>query len=163
MQRGLSLCLLLLMFTPAFAAGGQNDQNDRKATITGKVTDTAGQPLVGAGVVVVENPAAGTVTDLDGNYSITVALGQTLRFSSIGYVTKDIAVNSSAPIQVVLEDDMDVLDDVIVIGYGTARKADLTGATSSVDAKGLAVTVSAVTPRPRPMTRWSSATAYRES
>ena len=139
MQRGLSLCLLLLMFTPAFAAGGQNDQNDRKATITGKVTDTAGQPLVGAGVVVVENPAAGTVTDLDGNYSITVALGQTLRFSSIGYVTKDIAVNSSAPIQVVLEDDMDVLDDVIVIGYGTARKADLTGATSSVDAKGLAV------------------------
>ena len=137
MQRGLSLCLLLLMFTPAFAAGGQNDQNDRKATITGKVTDTAGQPLVGAGVLVVENPTTGTVTDLDGSYSITVTLGQTLRFSSIGYVTKDIAVNSSAPIQVVLEEDMDVLDDVIVIGYGTARKADLTGATSSVEGSRL--------------------------
>ena len=137
LRRGLYSCLLLMLFAPAYASGGQNDQNDRKVTITGKVSDAAGQALVGAGVVVVENPTSGAVTDLNGNYSIPVTIGQTLRFSSIGYLTKEVAVTSSAAVNVTLEEDMDVLDDVIVIGYGTARKADLTGATSSVDGKRL--------------------------
>lgn len=101
--------------------------------ITGTVRDTEGELLAGASVVRVGS-SMGTVTDADGRFSISVPVGSTLRVSFIGYRSADVVVNSNAPIEVTLEMDADVLDDVVVIGYGTVKKSDLTGAVATVKA-----------------------------
>lgn len=122
---------LVLSLGLSLGAAAQN-------TVKGTVLDPAGEPVIGAAVQVVEASGSGTVTDIDGNYSIPVQVGQTLRFSSIGFVTKDVKVSSYANLNVTLEDDVTLLDDVIVIGYGTAKKSDLTGATSSMSGERIA-------------------------
>ncbi|MBQ9311013.1 MAG: SusC/RagA family TonB-linked outer membrane protein, partial [Bacteroidales bacterium] len=98
-----------------------------------KVTDKSGEPLVGAGVVV-KGTATGAVTDLDGVYQLPrVASNATLVFSSIGYATQEVGVAGRSTVNVVLDDDALFLDDVVVVGYGTARKRDVSGAIASVN------------------------------
>ncbi|MBR5704104.1 MAG: SusC/RagA family TonB-linked outer membrane protein [Bacteroidales bacterium] len=99
--------------------------------VTGKVVDAKGEPVVGAGVQV-KGTTAGVVTDLDGNFSIKVADKATLVISSIGYKTAEVAA-SGRNLKVVLEEDALFLDDVVVVGYGTARKRDVSGAIASVN------------------------------
>ncbi|MBR1926689.1 MAG: TonB-dependent receptor plug domain-containing protein, partial [Bacteroidales bacterium] len=106
--------------------------------LRGTVLEASGAPVMGAGVVIAQNPNVGTVTDLDGNFSINVSRGQTLRISSVGYESKEVPVNSFSPMTIVLDVSSEFLDDVIVIGYGSAKKADLTGATSSVEGDRIA-------------------------
>ena len=102
-------------------------------SVAGKVTDESGEPLVGASVLV-KGTHTGTVTDLDGNYKLAgVSSNSVLVFSSIGYKTVEATVGNQKNIYVVLPEDTEYLDDVVVVGYGTARRADVTGSIASVD------------------------------
>lgn len=103
-------------------------------TVTGTVTDNTG-PLPGANVVV-QGTTNGTITDLDGNYAINnVAPDAILVFSYLGYLTQEVAVNNRSVVDVNLVQDAESLDDVLVVGYGTQSRAEVTGAISSVDAE----------------------------
>lgn len=99
-------------------------------TVTGSVTDNMG-PLAGVSIVV-KGTTNGTVTDVDGNYSIEVPTGSVLQFSYIGYNMKEIVVGNQTHIDVKMSEDNQLLDEVVVIGYGTQKKVNLTGAVSSV-------------------------------
>ena len=100
--------------------------------VTGKVVDEKGEPVIGAGVQI-KGSTTGVATDLDGLFSIRVADNGTLVISSIGYKTVEVAVKGQKSINVVLEEDTLFLDVVVVVGYGTARKKDVSGAISSVN------------------------------
>lgn len=100
--------------------------------ITGLVTDSVGSPLPGVNVNV-KGAQEGTVTDPDGRFELEIADGDAiLTFSLIGFRTKEVPLNSRTNISVVLEADIEDLDEIVVVGYGTMRKSDLTGAVSSI-------------------------------
>lgn len=100
--------------------------------------DTSGEPVIGASVVEKGNTTNGTITDLDGNFSIKVDGKKTLVISYIGMKTQEVAVQGRKTINVQMVDDSKALDEVVVIGYGTVNKRDLTGSVASVSAKDLA-------------------------
>ena len=106
------------------------------STVSGRVTDTSGEPIAAAGVFI-EGTDKGTVTDIDGNYSIDIAAGQKLSFQSIGFRSKTIAWSGQSVVNISLEDDVTLLDEVIVVGYGTMKKKEMTSAISHVAAKDL--------------------------
>ena len=107
-------------------------------TVKGQVTDArTGDPLVGVNVILRDASGSGTITDASGNYSLSVPASSTLVFSYIGYVSQEVEVKSQPVINVALTEDMEALDEVVVIGYGTMRKSDLTGSLSSVDSEDL--------------------------
>lgn len=124
----------LLMLFAAISLG----VSAQTITVKGNVKDTTGEPIIGASVVEKGNTTNGTITDLDGNYSIKVPSKATLTISYIGMKTQDIAVKGQSQINVTLSDDTQALDEVVVIGYGTVAKKDLTGSVSSVSAKQIA-------------------------
>ncbi|NDW12895.1 TonB-dependent receptor [Bacteroides sp. 214] len=105
-------------------------------TVTGLVKDAFGDPVIGANVRV-EGTTVGTITDINGNYTVQAPSNGKLHFSFIGYVSQTISVNNQQVINVILKEDTEVLDEVVVIGYGTVRKKDLTGAVASVSGKDL--------------------------
>lgn len=100
--------------------------------ITGNVTNTAGEPIIGATVLEKGNTTNGTITDIDGNFTINLPANATLSISYIGYITQEIQVGYQTSFKVVLKDDTKTLDEIIVVGYGSQKKANLTGAVSSV-------------------------------
>lgn len=108
-----------------------NDQADKRQ-VRGKVTDASGEPVIGA-TVMEKGTTNGTITDIDGNFELNVAEGATLEISYVGYQTTSIPARFGSTITVSLKEDNEMLDEVVVIGYGTARKGDLTGPISSVD------------------------------
>ena len=103
-----------------------------QSTVTGMVIDEAGQPLPGA-TVLEKGTTNGTQTDFDGNYSLDVADGATLVFSYVGFRTQEALVNGQSTINVTLAEDAAALDEVIVTGYSTQTRGDLTGSVGSVD------------------------------
>ena len=111
--------------------------------VTGTVTDDNGEPLIGAGVTY-KGTTIGVVTDLDGRYSIERMPGETLQFSSIGMTSKEVQVSDQKEINVRLETDNLVLEDAVVIGYGTLSRSDLTGSVSSFKSEELAKTGSSI-------------------
>ena len=118
-----TLLALLLIGAQAFA----------QTSVSGKVTDSSGEPLVGANVLV-KGTTNGTMTDYNGNWSLSnIRQGAVLVFSSIGYATEEVTVGSQGTINVQLKDDSAFLDEVVVVGYGTARKKDVSGAIASVN------------------------------
>lgn len=100
--------------------------------ITGNVTNTAGEPIIGATALEKGNTTNGTITDIDGNFTINLPANATLSISYIGYITQEIQVGYQTSFKVVLKDDTKTLDEIIVVGYGSQKKANLTGAVSSV-------------------------------
>ncbi|MDR2775600.1 MAG: TonB-dependent receptor [Tannerella sp.] len=103
--------------------------------VTGSVTDASGEPVIGANVIV-KGTTIGTTTDADGNFTLSVPNNDAvLAFSYIGYATQEIKVGRQRTFRIVLQEDNMVLDEVVVVAYGTAKKKDLTGAVSTVDAK----------------------------
>ena len=104
-------------------------------TIHGTVVDTSGEPIIGASVVV--GKGTGTVTDFDGKFTMTVAENATIKVSSIGYVTQSISVAGKTEFNITLKEDATTLDDVVVIGYGSVKKRNLTAAVSKMDDKGI--------------------------
>ncbi|NJB87399.1 iron complex outermembrane receptor protein [Lewinella marina] len=102
--------------------------------VTGTVTDSDNQPLTG---VTVSIPAsgAGTVTDIDGRFSLPAEIGDVLRFSYIGMQSREVEVEGDAPLDIVMEEDATQLDEVVVVGYGTSKRSDVTGSIASVSDK----------------------------
>jgi TonB-linked SusC/RagA family outer membrane protein len=126
---------LLLFCTTVFS---------QTATISGKVLDSDGNPVIGTNVLVV-GTTVGTVTDIDGNYSLDIPVGEVdISFSFMGYLTEtqtvNISENSNRTIDIILIEDLMQLDDIIVIGYGTQKKSDLTGAVASVSSEEIVKT-----------------------
>ena len=113
--------------------------------VKGTVVDKNGEPVVGAAVYIVENPTKGAVTDLDGSWTLDVAPGSTLRFTSIGFLDKDIKPGNQAVINVVLDEDVNMLNDVVVIGYGTVQRKNFTGSVSTVKVADAPVSQQAMT------------------
>ena len=108
----------------------------QNVTVKGQVKDDAGEPIILANVLQL-GTSNGTVTDMDGNYSISVPSNATLQFSFMGYQTQDVAVNGRTTINVTLSEDAELLDEVVVIGYGVQKKSDLSGAVASVRSDAL--------------------------
>ncbi len=123
------MLMLLLAFSQQVYAQGY--------TATGKVVDTTNEPLIGATVRILGQSNTGTVTDLNGNFTLSCKENATLEVSFVGFVTKQ--VKAGKQLNVVLEENSNTLDEMVVvgIGYGTMRKSDLTGAITSVNAKDL--------------------------
>jgi hypothetical protein len=88
--------------------------------------------------VLVKETANGTITDMDGNFKLNVVSGQTLVFSYIGYVTQEIVVTGQKSLNVILKEDTEILDEVVVVGYGVQKKKLVTGATVQVKGESLA-------------------------
>lgn len=110
-------------------------QQDRK--ITGTVVDQTGYPVIGANVIV-KGTTNGTVTDLDGKFSLEVPSGAVLSITYIGYVEQEMKVGNESVLPVVLKEDSQALDEVVVVGYGTQKKVNLTGSVVSVSGEALA-------------------------
>ena len=96
--------------------------------ITGNVVDTQGEPIIGASVVV-KGTSNGTITDFEGNFQLNTEKKGSLVISYIGYVTKEVTIKPT--LKIVLAEDTKALDEVVVVGYGTQKKSDLTGSVTS--------------------------------
>jgi TonB-linked SusC/RagA family outer membrane protein len=114
----------------------ESGMTDDSMQVSGVVVDAAGQPVVGA-FVLEKGTSNATMTDLDGKFSINVPVGGILEVSSIGYVTQEVSVTGNVNISVTLETDNQLLDEVVVVGYGTQKKVNLTGAVSVIKADDL--------------------------
>ena len=122
-------CLLIVFLSGFFGAYAQS------FSVSGNVTDENGMPLLGVNVIV-KNESRGTTTDFDGNYTVQdISSGDVLQFSYIGFQTQEITVNDQQMIDVQLLTDSEALNEVVVIGYGTQKRKDVTGAVSVVDNK----------------------------
>lgn len=100
--------------------------------VNGTVADQKGEPLPGVSVII-KGTTQGTITDFDGNYKVTAPSGSIVEFSYIGYKTQEFTINESRVLNVVLIESSELLDEVVVVGYGTQRKVNMTGAVASVD------------------------------
>ena len=110
-------------------------QNTRQ--ITGTVIDATGMPIIGANVMV-KGTTNGTITDIDGKFTLEVAKDAILQVSYIGYMNQEIPVGNKSVLSISLQEDTQKLDEVVVIGYGTMKKSDITGAISSVSEEKIA-------------------------
>ncbi len=119
------------LLTPSFANINQSPGN-----VTGKVTDIKGEAIIGANVVI-KGATVGTISDIDGNFSINASPGQTLIISFIGYETKEVPITNQQTITIVLNEMTNMLDELVVVSYGTQKKRDLTGAVSQISADKL--------------------------
>ena len=127
------LCSVCFLFAFMSALWGQN------ITVKGNVTSkTDGQPIIGASVVETTSTTNGTITDLDGNFTLTVKQGSELMISYVGF--KSARVGAKALLNIILEEDSEMLDEVVVTGYSTQKKADLTGSVAVVSTKTLKTT-----------------------
>jgi len=130
------LCLIVMLLFAAFPTWAQNTQ------VKGQVLDTAGEPVIGANVIVLGDKSIGAITDMDGNFSISAPANATLEVSFIGYVAKKVKLTGKASYQITLTEDTEQLDEVVVVGYGTQKRVNLTGAVSAISSEGLIATKS---------------------
>ena len=132
------LCNVTLIAFLLFTAMNVIEASSLEAkTVTGTVTSAIDhEPLVGVTVKVLGVPN-GSVTDVDGKYSINAESGQILQFSYVGYLSKTVKVGIENNINVVLKEDHKLLDEVVVVGYGVMKRSDLTGSVSSIDEKAI--------------------------
>ena len=133
--RFLAFLALIMLTATAMAQNGR--------TITGRVADSNGEPLPGANVVI-QGTNTGIVTDANGKYEITVENPDqaVLEFSFVGFLTEQVSVGSESVIDMVLAEDVTTLDELVVIGYGTVKKRDLTGSVSSIKSSEITKTAS---------------------
>lgn len=123
-----ALAVLLLWCVPFLLAQGS-------VKVTGKVTDTMGEPMIGVSILE-KGTSNGVITDIDGNYTLSVGEGATIVYSYIGYVTQEKAAVSGV-MDIVLADDTQALEEVVVVGYGVQKKSSVTGAISQVKAEDM--------------------------
>ena len=112
------LLCLLVGFSPLYA-------QQATQTITGTVVDDQGEPIIGATIAAANNSKNGTISDMDGKFSIKVPAGTKIKVSFIGYVTQTVAAKDAA--RIVLKEDENSLDDVVVVGYGALKQKNVTG------------------------------------
>ncbi len=127
------------MFVSILAASllGAGSAFAQNRTISGTVVDTSGEPVIGAAVTVVGNTRIGAATDLNGAFSLSVPAGANISVESIGYKSQTFAIGNQSVFNIVLEDDTEMLEETVVIGYGVQKKSDLTGAVASVRSEDL--------------------------
>ena len=105
-------------------------------TVTGTVTDVSGEPIIGANIRI-KGTTTGTITDIDGNFSIEAKPQSVIEVSYIGYLTQETVINNQKSIRFLLKEDTKTLDEVVVIGYGVQKKADLTGSVANINTEKL--------------------------
>ena len=136
--------LTLVPLTASAAAMGSDSENavqavqQAKKTVTGTITDATGEPVVGATIAEVGNLTNATISDANGNYRLQIKPGAKVTVSSIGYQTQTLATKGNV-VNVVLSEDQAILDEVVVVAYGTQKKKDLTGSMTAVKAENIAV------------------------
>ena len=124
------IVLMLLLMVPL----GIMAQN---VNVYGKVTDTKdGEAVIGA-TVKVKGASSGSITDMDGNYKLSVRPGATLEISYVGYKTKEVRVNGAGKLDVQISEDSQMMDEVVVVGYGVMKRSDLTGSVSSINEEAI--------------------------
>ena len=139
----LLICTGFITTHPLAAFAGDNVPavqmvQQQKQSVSGIVKDSTGEPIIGANIREKENPSNGTITDIDGNFSIKVAPGAVLEISFIGYKTVEVKAVAGKPLNVTLTDDNEMLEEVVVVGYGSMRKKDLTGSVIQIRPEKLA-------------------------
>ena len=120
------ITLLALIFTISLQA--------QNITVKGVVVDETDTPLIGA-TVMVKGASTGAITDFDGNFTLTTSKGSIISFSYIGYKTQEIKYTGQSPMNVKMVPDNKTLDEVVVVGYGSMKRGDLTGSVASVASK----------------------------
>lgn len=142
-MKGCALCMALCLASAALPVARADSSVIVKkvlqlSVVKGVVKDSHGEPLLGVNITV-KGTALGTITDIDGNFSIAdVPAGSTLVVSYIGFKSQEIAVKGNISLNIVLEEDSETLDEVVVVGYGTQKKVNLTGAVSAVTGEDIA-------------------------
>ena len=135
---GMSVCLIAgSSFCAVNATSLSSDAIEavqQAITVKGQVFDSNGDPIIGANVLE-KGTTNGTITDMDGNFTLNVRSNATLVVSYIGYTAQEVAVNNQRTLKITLSEDSEALEEVVVIGYGTVKKADLAGAVAVVDDK----------------------------
>ena len=106
-------------------------------TVSGVVVDNAGLPVIGASLIFTTNSTIGTVTDLDGKFTLSVPQNAVLTVSSIGYKAIEVSTAGKTTLSIVLEEDTEMIEETVVIGYGVQKKSDLTGSVASVRSEKL--------------------------
>ncbi len=136
-MKGCALCMTLCL-TSAALPGRANAESSaivnevlQSSVVKGVVKDSNGEPLLGVNVLV-KGTTIGAVTDIDGNFSFEAPAGCTLVISYIGFESQEVKVKGNAPLNIILKEDSEALDEVVVVGYGVQKKSDVTGALSSV-------------------------------
>ena len=109
----------------------------QQTTVTGKVLDSTNEPLIGV-TIQVKGTQRGTITDFEGKFSIQASPDETLVVSYIGYKTQEVSLSGMRDLTIVLTEDNEMLEEVVVIGYGTVRKKDLTGSVAQIKPDALA-------------------------
>lgn len=141
----LLLCVLLTYGSAIYAEGSPNasakssdfprtedvTQNPQQHKVRGEVLDNTGEPIIGANIIV-KGQTTGTITDLDGKFSINAKKGDILLVTYIGYTNQEILVKGNEPLKIKMSEDTQMLSEVVVVGYGTQKKANLTGSVASV-------------------------------
>ena len=129
---------ILFLLSPASVVKAAQAPSQQSRTISGVVTSAVDQlPLIGVNIQVKET-SEGVITDLDGNYAVKVEPGQTLVFSYVGYIPQEIKISTQTRLDVVMEEDTEMLDEVVVVGYGVQKKKLVTGATVQVKGADIA-------------------------
>ena len=126
-----SMMLASLFVWSAVEASAQNKP------ISGTVPDASGVPVIGAAVFVVGNTSTGVMTDMDGKFSLSVPQNAAIAVSCIGYATQTIQTGAETVYNVMLQEDSQLLEETVVVGYGVQKKSDLTGSVASVGAESL--------------------------
>lgn len=136
-----SLCLTIrVLFVLIFLGTASVMAAQSNVTVSGTVTDASGEPLAGV-TVLVKGSSIGSATDIDGQFAVKLPApiaGKVLNISYIGYVAQSVTLKSDAPLAIILEEDSKNLEEVVVVGYGTQKKVNLTGSVSSLSAEDLA-------------------------
>ena len=137
------ICLSFLFSIPVTQAFAESIREtaamnvvQQQKSVKGTVVDTTGEPVIGANIKA-QGTDTGTITDLDGNFSLVIPASAKLEVSFIGYVTQVVSVPANGIVNVTLAEDSKLLDEVVVVGYGTQKKAHLTGSISTVNPNDL--------------------------
>ncbi|MDD4800653.1 MAG: SusC/RagA family TonB-linked outer membrane protein [Proteiniphilum sp.] len=110
------------------------DHQQQEITVTGTVTDSKGEPVIGATIVLKENPSQGTITDYDGNFTLSgISEHATLLFSYVGMKSQEVPINGKRTIQVVMEADTELLEELVVVGFGIQKKVNVIGSIAQVE------------------------------
>lgn len=130
-------CRVIRMIVLLMACVWGGVQAQEPNVVKGTVTDTNGTPLIGVSILV-KGTTNGVVSDLNGSFSVSARTGETLSFSYVGYITQEILLGKETLLKIVMQEDTKSLEEVVVVGYGTQKKVNLTGAVSSITAEELA-------------------------
>lgn len=134
--KGKGLILFLALSFWIFAPDNLIAQTDQTIQAAGKVLDTAGEPIIG-GSVVQKGTANGTITDVDGNFRLEVPAGAVIEIQYLGYITQELVITGNKPLSVVLKEDVQKLEEVVVIGYGTRQRKSILGAVDQISSTAI--------------------------